>query len=111
MPIYSFTCSKKTCQKNFDEICSFSDFDAGFPSVKCPDCGKKKPKPVMNRQVCFANSTDKMNDFTYAAKKNFANAMVESSNAREEAKKKGLRSPYAEVPDFTDNGNRMNFVD
>lgn len=52
-----------------------------------------------------------MNNFQYAAEKNFESAQIQSSDARAEAKKKGITSPYADLPDFTDNGRRMNFID
>lgn len=110
MPAYSFQCSKKTCKTVFEEICTFSDFDQGFPNVKCPKCGKKKPKRAITAPA-FGNNPDKMNNFEYAAQKNFNNAQIQSHTAREEASKKGIVSPYADLPDFTDNGRRMNFVD
>lgn len=112
MPQYTLICTKKTCKHEFDEICSFSDYDDKFSKVKCPECGKKKPKlsEKLNR-IHFIGSTDKMNNFTYAAQTNFNNAIEESTAAKEEARKRGITSPYADLPDFTDNGNRMNFVD
>lgn len=110
MPEYSFRCTKKKCQHEFDEICTFNDVD--FVDVKCPKCGKNKPKKVFTiNRVSFVGSTDKMNNFQYAAEKNFEAAQIESSTARAEAKKRGMTSPYADLPDFTDNGRRMNFVD
>ncbi len=111
MPQYSFRCTKKKCQHEFDDVCSFKDFDEGFPNVKCPKCGKKKPEKLLNTSVSFLNNPDKMNNFTYAAQKNFDKATQESTNARDEARKKGITSPYADLPDFTDNGRRMNFID
>jgi hypothetical protein len=90
----------------------FSDYDNKFVDVKCPKCGKKKPTHVfVLSPVHFVNNPDKMNNFEYAAEKNFEKAQIESSTAREEARKKGIVSPYADVPDFTENGRRMNFID
>src|SRR6185437_11579900 len=100
MPEYSFRCTKKKCQHEFNALCSFDDFDEGFSGIKCPACGKKKPEHIfaLNR-VHFVGSTDKMNNFEYAAEKNFEKAQIESSTAREEAAKKGITSPYANLPD------------
>lgn len=111
MPEYSFRCSKKKCSYEFEEICSFSDFDNNFVDVKCPECGKKKPNKifVVNR-VHSVGGSDKMNNFEYAAEKNMERAQIESHTAREEAAKKGINS-YNNLPDFTDNGRRMNFID
>ena len=112
MPEYSFRCTKKKCGHEFNSICSFRDYDEGFVNVECPECGKKKPKRILVfSAVHFVGSPDKMNNFSYAAEKNFERAQQESANAREEAAKKGITSPYADLPDFTDNGNRMNFTD
>lgn len=112
MPKYSFCCSKKKCNHNFDEICSFRDFDNNFVGLKCPKCGKKKPDRVFTiNSVGVVGNLAKMNNFQYAGEKNFEKAQQESSSAREEAKKKGIVSPYADLPDFTDNGRRMNFVE
>jgi putative FmdB family regulatory protein len=111
MPNYEFRCSKKKCAHLFEEICSFKDFEAGFPKIKCPKCKGKKVVKLMNFTVNALNSTDKMNNFEYAAEKNFEKAQIESFIAKEEAKKKGITSPYADLPDYTDNGRRMNFVD
>jgi putative FmdB family regulatory protein len=111
MPNYEFKCKKKKCSKVFSEICTLKEFEAGFPDVLCPDCGGTKVEKLMNTRVGILNSTDKMNNFEYAAEKNFEKAQVESMTAKEEAAKRGITSPYAELPDFTDNGNRMNFVE
>jgi predicted nucleic acid-binding Zn ribbon protein len=111
MPEYNLKCSSKKCGHEFTAICSFKDYDAGFPGVECPECGKKKVKTFGLNNVFFIGSSDKMNNFEYAAKTNFNKAQVESITAKEEAIKKGVKSPYADLPDLTDNGNRMNFID
>jgi ssDNA-binding Zn-finger/Zn-ribbon topoisomerase 1 len=112
MPNYSLVCGRKKCQHRFDSICSFKEYDLKFANVECPECGKKKPK-LSDEPVApaFINSSDKMNGFTYAAQKNFENATIHSATAKEEAKKRGIRSPYADLPDITDNGNKMNFTE
>jgi len=110
MPEYNLCCKKKTCKHEFTALCSFKDFDNGFSDVGCPKCGKKKPKHILSLSVHFVGNPDKMNNFEYAAEKNFERAQQESSLARNEARKKGI-NPYANLPDFTDNGRRMNFVD
>lgn len=110
MPEYSFRCKSKKCQHEFDDLCSFAD--EKFEEVKCPKCGKNKPKKVFTiNRVSFVGSSDKMNNFEYAAKKNFEAAQVESSTARAEAAKRGMGNPYPDLPDFTDNGRKMNFVE
>lgn len=112
MPEYSFVCKSKKCQNKFDAFCTFDDFEDKFVDVECPKCGKKKPKYIFTiNSITFGNNPDKMNNFQYAAEKNFEGAQIESSNAKREAARKGITSPYADLPDFTDNGNRMNFVD
>jgi putative FmdB family regulatory protein len=112
MPEYEFCCVSKKCGNEFKALCSFQDYDEGFKNVKCPKCGKKKPKKVFSlNSVHFVGNPDKMNNFEYAAHKNFDKAQQESAGARDEARKKGVVSPYADLPDFTNNGNRMNFVD
>jgi putative FmdB family regulatory protein len=110
MPTYEFKCKKKTCGTVFSELCSFTEFDAGFPDVRCPECNGKKVEIGLGCASAL-NSTDKMNNFEYAAEKNMERAQGESAAARDEARKKGLRSPYADLPDFTDNGRRMNFTE
>lgn len=110
MPTYEFVCTKKTCKHEFSELCSFSDYENGFTSIACPECGKKKPKKLLSANVLFADSPDKMNNFEWFGQKNMEAAQVQSHNAREEAKKRGI-APYRELPDGTDNGRRMNFVD
>lgn len=110
MPYYLFRCTKKKCQHEFEEMFTFSEFDQGCPKAKCPKCGKKKPDRLI-AMAHFGNNPDKMNNFEFAAQKNFDRATQESSNARDEAKKKGIKSPYADLPDFTENGKRMNFIE
>lgn len=112
MPTYNLQCSSKKCKHTFSSICSFKEYDAKFANTECPKCGKKKPiRSSAIEAPAFIYSSDKMNGFTYAAQKNFEKATIESMTAKEEAAKKGITSPYADLPDFTDNGNRMNFTD
>jgi len=111
MPQYSFRCSKKTCKHEFEELCSFSDFDLGFPNIKCPKCGKKKPEKILNTIVHFGNNPDKMNNFEVAARRNMEKAQKESQAAREEGARRGIENPYTELPDITDNGRKMNFIE
>lgn len=112
MPTYNLICTRKKCKHEFDTICSFKEYEVKFANTKCPACGKKKPK-VSDKLFApaFIGSSDKMNGFTYAAQKNFEKATVESMTAKEEAAKRGIRSPYADLPDITDNGNKMNFIE
>lgn len=111
MPEYNLKCGVKKCGHEYSTICSFKEFDAKFANTPCPKCGKKKSKQTGMHNVHFVGSSDKMNNFEYAAKTNFEKATVESMTAKEEAAKKGIRSPYADLPDYTDNGNKMNFID
>lgn len=111
MPNYEFQCKNKKCSNYFEEVCTISDFDADFPEVRCPKCKSKKIKRLLSGCPVFLNSPDKMNNFEYAAEKNFEKAQIESSTAKELARKKGITSPYNDLPDFTDNGRRMNFID
>lgn len=111
MPEYNLKCQVKKCGHEFATICSFKEYDAGFVNVECPECGKKKVKQYGLNSVHFLNNPDKMNNFEYAAKKNFEKATVGSTTARKEAAKKGVRSLYPDQPHLTDGGNRMKFID
>lgn len=113
MPNYNLKCSSKKCGENFDAICSFKEYDVKFINTKCPKCSKNKPtvNTDLKHAPWFLNSPDKMNNFEYAAKKNFSKAEDESRNAKEEAVKRGIKSPYSDLPDITDNGKKMNFIE
>ena len=109
MPIYDFVCTKKKCKKEFQKICSFKE---DLNTVKCPACNGKVKKvfDIETLRIHISGTTSKMDNFEYAAKKNMNKAQNESSRAREEAAKQGINT-YNNLPDFTDNGNRMNFID
>lgn len=110
MPNYCFECKK--CEKQFDEICSFADFDAGFPGVRCPDCNSKKlNKNVMTSPpaATFADprSSSKWDNWYYRQGFTAERAKLERA-AAEQVNKGSL--PYKHIDD-TDGGRRMNFID
>lgn len=107
MPNYEFRC--KECSHVFEHLCTWKEYDDGFPGLNCPECQGSIGHTLTVPGIIGTSS--KMDNFEYAAEKNMDKARVESSTAREQAKKLGIESPYGDVPDFTDNGRRMNFID
>ena len=104
MACYSFQCKK--CQEPFDEICSYADYDAGFPDLRCPHCRSKKiGKMLTAGDVLWTQS--KLQNFEIRAGVNMEKAKNERA-AAEVAEK--LKNPYRRIDD-TNRGRRMNFVD
>jgi putative FmdB family regulatory protein len=111
MPTYNFQCKK--CKHYFEEICSFSDCDKGFPDVRCEKCNSKQlKKNILDGNVPGAmfsdpRGTSKWDNFEYRAGFNMEKAKKERQAAEE---KVGGRNPYRNIDD-TNRGNRMNFID
>lgn len=111
MPCYSFECKK--CNQMFDEICSFADFDANFPKVRCPKCSSKSLKKNIITgavpEAVFSNprESSKWDQWGYRQGKTAEEAKMQRAAA--EAANKG-RLPYKNIDD-TDRGRRMNFID
>jgi len=97
----------------FESLCSFAEYDKGFPSVRCPTCnGKKLTKNVLTGDVpglIFENprESSKWNNWSYRQGKTWEEAKVQRA-AAEKANKGSL--PYKPIDD-TNNGRRMNFID
>jgi|SRR5579859_362710 len=103
MALYSFQCKK--CKKSFDEMCSFADFDAGFPDIRCPNCKSKRiDKLIVAGNVLWTQS--KLDNFDIRAGFNMEKAKKERA-AAEVAQK--MKNPYRNIDD-TNRGNRMNFI-
>lgn len=110
MPNYDFECKK--CKTAFEEICSFADFDAGFPAVRCPNCKSKSlNKNVLSGapEAIFANprESSKWENWSYRQGKTWEEAKMQRAAA--EAAHKGP-NPYKHIDD-TRGGRRMNFID
>lgn len=112
MPNYGFECKSKKCKVHFEQICTFKDFDAGFPDVRCPACKSKKVGRVMGDSppaAMFANprESSKWANWSYRQGKTWEEAKM--TRAAAEAANKGPM-PYKKIDD-TDGGRRMNFID
>lgn len=111
MAIYTFKCKK--CEHVFDEICSFSDFDNGFPDVRCEKCNSKslKKNVISDRpaELVFADprSSSKWDKWSYRQGKTAEEAKMQRA-AAERANRGPL--PYKNIDD-TNRGRRMNFID
>ncbi len=112
MPSYGFNCKK--CKTAFEDLCSFSDLEAGFPDVRCPSCNSKS----LNKNIpgvpgaIFGNPREskKWDNFSYRAGK----TMEEAKQCRRDAEvREGQKTPREYRKNFNDtnNGNRMNFID
>lgn len=114
MPNYSFFCKK--CKTDFEEICLFSDLDANFPNIKCPNCNSKKlDKNVLGGRVAsaiFSNprESSKWDNWSYRQGKTMAEAKECRANAEAREKQKVPRE-YRKVIDDTNGGKRLDFID
>lgn len=101
MPFYVFECKK--CKIQFEEICTFSDHDAGFPNVKCSECNSKSVKKILaDSGMIIPHGT-----YGYRVGKNMEKAKMERAYAESKTK---VKNPYKKIDD-TNNGRRMNFID
>jgi putative FmdB family regulatory protein len=97
MPSFVFQCSK--CQHVFEELCGVED----RKKVKCVKCRSKKIQQVFTPPTIIGTSS-KMDNFDYAAQKNFDRAQGESRTAREEAAAREL-DPYRHIDDISSGTN------
>lgn len=94
-------------------MCSFSDFDAGFPGIRCPECNSKslKKNVITGRApgAVFANprESSKWDNWYYRQGKTAEEAKM--TRAAAEAAHQG-KLPYKKIDD-TQGGKRMNFID
>lgn len=91
MPFYNFSCKK--CQKEFEEICTFSDYDNDFPEIRCPECNSKS----LNKNIPSGSGIMISKDtYDYRLGVNMEKAKAERAYA--ESKYKG-KSPYRKFRD------------
>jgi putative FmdB family regulatory protein len=97
--MYNFHCKK--CELNFETLCRYEARD----KVKCPQCNKKKGlENVIGGFHILGPTKSKRGDMEWAGPYNFEKAQIESSDAREQAVKKGI-DPYRNIDDITSGNN------
>jgi putative FmdB family regulatory protein len=110
LPTYNFECKK--CKNFFEDICTFADFDAGFPDVRCTNCKSKSlKKNILDRPpgAIFSNprESSKWDNWGYRQGKTWEEAKMQRAAAE---KASGGKSPYKNIDD-TNRGNKMNFIE
>jgi putative FmdB family regulatory protein len=109
MPTYDFKCKK--CKICFEQVCSFSDFDAGFPNLACPECKSKKVEKTLSSApgAMFANPKDSSKWDNWYYRQGFTAEQAKKERAAAEAAHRGPQ-PYKKIDD-TRGGKRMNFME
>lgn len=111
MPNYVFECPK--CEKCFEEICSFADFDAGFPEVSCPDCKSTElKKNIMTGEApgaVFADPKESSKWDNWHYRQGFTAEKAKKERAAAE-KAAGYKPAYRNIDDIG-SGRRMNYTD
>lgn len=110
MPIYSFECNQ--CNTCFEDLFSYSDYDAGFPDVGCPQCKSKDiEKNILTKApgVMFSDpkSSSKWDNWYYRQGYTAEKAKMERAAAEAAA---GHKPAYRNIDD-TNGGRKMNFID
>lgn len=104
MPIYEFRCEKDSCEKEFEEICSYDDVEN--KKIKCPSCNSAENviKLISQVKLSFANPAEssRSDNFEYMAKHNMEKAKSERRHA-ETASHMGP-DPHVDINDIESMG-------